>query len=395
VSGLGSVLDQLAAEPVDGLVVSSEELAGLLVARARLEGELLRRLRVWDGEQGWAGDGALSPTGWLIHHSGLLPGTARRLVHAAHRLGEAPLTLAGLCAGRLSADQAQILARASTAPCTARFQTDEPFLVEQALKLNAAQLAWVVRRWRDHAETEADLEAGDPGHQGRHLHASLTLDGTVAVDGELDPEGGATVLAALEAAMHADRDVPGEPARSRPQRRADALGTICRHYLDTASLPTCGGERPHLAVFVDLPVLTGIGPGRCETDHGLPLPAAVVHQLACDAGIHPIFTRGRSEILDLGRRTRVISAALRRAVVARDRHCRFPGCDRPAGWCDVHHLKHWIHGGRTALDNTLLLCRRHHRLLHHNWTLTGTPTTPVFTRPDGTQLHDTRAGPAP
>jgi hypothetical protein len=393
VGGLGSVVDQLAAERVDGAVVSSEELAGLLVARARLEGELLRRLRVWDNQQGWACDGALSPTGWLIHHGGLLPGTARRLVGIAHRLGEAPLTAAGLRAGRLSADQAQVLARASTAPCTARFQADEAFLVDQASKLNAAQLACVVRRWREHAEADVDL--GEPGYEGRHLHVSTTLDGTVAVDGTLDPETGATVLAALDAAIEADRDVPGEPARSRPQRRADALGTICRHYLDTANLPTCGGDRPHLAVMIDLPALTGTGPGRCQTENGLPLSPTTIRQWACDAGLHPIFTRGPSEILDLGRRTRVISAALRRAVVARDRHCRFPGCDQPASWCDVHHIRHWLNGGPTCLANVMLLCRRHHRLLHHEWTLSGTPTAPVFTRPDGTQLHNTRAGPAP
>jgi hypothetical protein len=394
--GLTSALDGLRGEPLDGDVVSSQDNVSLLVARARLEGELLRRLRVWDTHSRWAADGALSATAWLAHQGGLRASTARGLLSLAHRLANAPLTAAGLGAGVLTPDQACLLAHASSSPCTAAFQAAEGWLIDQARRLSVEQLGVLVQRWRERAEAQASLDADvDAGFAGRHLHASITFDGTVAVDGELDPDTGAVVVTALNAAMEADRDVPGEPARPRPQRRADALGVICRHYLDTAALPRGGGERPHLGVIVDLAGLTGPGPGHCVTDSGVAVSAGTVRQWACDAGVHPIFTRGPQEILSLGRRTRIISPALRRALTVRDRHCRFPGCDRPASWCDVHHLRHWLHGGRTDLPNLMLLCRRHHRLLHHGWTITGTAIDPVFTRPDGMVLSAIRAGPAP
>ena len=394
-SGLTSVLGGLAAERLDGDVVSGADLVELLVARARLEAELLRRIRVWDDHCVWSGDGALSPSGWLAHHGGLHPGTARRLVYLAHRLGDAPVTEAALQAGRLSVDQATALARASTAPCTVRFQADEQVLVDQAQALTVPQLQQVVRHWRTRAEAESsEVEVGaDPGFEGRQLHASVTWDATVALDGVLDPDSGAVVLAALDAAIDADRDQSGADTRSRPQRRVDALALICRHYLDTARLPVTGGERPHLAVTVDLGTLT-TGQGSGRSDHGVTLSAATARLLACDAAVHPILLRG-SQPLDIGRRTRTVPTAVRRALVVRDGGCRFPGCDRPPAWTDAHHITHWADGGATALANLILLCRRHHRLLHHGWTLTGTATKPTFTRPDGTRLERARAAPSP
>ena len=411
VGGLVQALDELATVRLDGDVVASADVGELLQARARLEAELLRRVRVWDDHRRWAAEGALSPSGWLTHHGGLSVVSARRLVALAHRLGDAPVTEAALQAGSLSVDQAVIVARASTAPCTARFQADEVLLVEQAQRLAVGQLPAVVRHWRQRAEADLGPVEADPGYTGRHLHASVSWEGTVVVDGVLDPADGAVVLAALEAAMAADRDVLGEPTRTRAQRRADALGVVCRHYLDTASLPVVGGERPHLAVTIDLERLDTHGGARGGrgggvvagwSDQGVGLPAAAVATLACDASVHPIFTRG-SEPLDIGRRSRTVPTGMRRALIVRDGGCRFPGCDRPPGRCDAHHVEHWLDGGVTALANLLLLCRRHHRLLHHGWTITGPARAPVFTRPDGTTLTApadltavaAHAGPAP
>jgi len=100
-------------------------------------------------------------------------------------------------------------------------------------------------------------------------------------------------------------------------------------------------------------------------------------------------TRGSSEPLDIGRRTVVVPGPMRRAVTIRDRHCRFPGCDRPPAWCDAHHVVHWAHGGVTALSNLVLLCRRHHRLVHEGqFRLELTDGKPSFRRPDGTMLED-------
>jgi predicted restriction endonuclease len=99
---------------------------------------------------------------------------------------------------------------------------------------------------------------------------------------------------------------------------------------------------------------------------------------------------GRSEPLDVGRRSPVVSAAIRRAVIVRDRHCRFPGCVRARAWCDAHHVVHWADGGRTALQNLVLLCRRHHGMVHRSggFGLELLEGRPVFRRPDGSILED-------
>ena len=99
---------------------------------------------------------------------------------------------------------------------------------------------------------------------------------------------------------------------------------------------------------------------------------------------------GGSEPLELGRMTRVPSAAQRRAVILRDRHCRFPGWDRPPAWGDVHHITHWPDGGRTDLCNLILLCRRHHTMCHARggFGLAVEDGRPVFRRPDGSILED-------
>jgi hypothetical protein len=84
----------------------------------------------------------------------------------------------------------------------------------------------------------------------------------------------------------------------------------------------------------------------------------------CDSALHRVLTTGRSTILDYGTATRTIPAPLFNALVIRDRHCRFPGCDRPTHWCQGHHIRFWDHGGPTQLANLVLVCARHHHLLH-------------------------------
>ena len=141
---------------------------------------------------------------------------------------------------------------------------------------------------------------------------------------------------------------------------------------------------------VDVQALRDGRGGMIELDHVGPVKHEVGRRLACDASIRRVVMAGPSEPLDVGRRTPVISPAMRRAVIARDPSCRFPGCDRPHTWCDGHHIVHWADGGPTALPNPLLLCRRHHRMVHHpgGFRLELTNGRPVFRRPDGSVLED-------
>jgi Domain of unknown function (DUF222)/HNH endonuclease len=150
------------------------------------------------------------------------------------------------------------------------------------------------------------------------------------------------------------------------------------------------GERPHVTVTVDLETLSGKPGGVSELDHVGPIHPETARRLACDASVSRIITRGRSEPLDVGRRSPVVPASLRRAVVARDGYCRFPGCDRPHSWCDAHHVVHWADGGATRLSNLLLLCRPHHRLVHEalGFRVDVCDGHPRFSRYDGTPLQD-------
>jgi hypothetical protein len=152
--------------------------------------------------------------------------------------------------------------------------------------------------------------------------------------------------------------------RTTSQRRADALGDLARDALEGSASPIVGGERPHINVHVDIPALRGNPGGLHETADGFVLDPFAVSQLACDASVTRIVFGPNSEVLDVGRKTRVVPAGLRRAVVARDRHCIAPGCGRSAKWCDVHHIVAWSEGGETVIHNLCLLCRYHHTQVH-------------------------------
>jgi hypothetical protein len=216
---------------------------------------------------------------------------------------------------------------------------------------------------------------------------SPTLDGMVRVDGDLDPETGQTLITALRSVLDTEARV-AQDARSSAQRRADALAEICWRYLDAGDRPMVAGERPHVTVTVDLEALEGRVGRRCELDDVGPITPETARRWACDASVARVVTIGGSQPLDVGRRTPAVPPALRRAVTIRDEHCRFPGCDRPHAWCDAHHIRHWADGGPTALTNLMLLCRQHHRLLHHGFSVELVDGRPRFSRPDGTPLED-------
>jgi len=117
-----------------------------------------------------------------------------------------------------------------------------------------------------------------------------------------------------------------------------------------------------------------------------PITAESARRIACDSSLTRVVTRGRSEVLDIGRKTSVVSAAMRRALIARDGGCAFPTCDRPHAWCDAHHVVHWADGGETKLSNLILLCRPHHRLAHLGFSVEMISGQVTFRRPDGTVI---------
>ncbi|WP_343987463.1 HNH endonuclease signature motif containing protein, partial [Pseudonocardia aurantiaca] len=161
------------------------------------------------------------------------------------------------------------------------------------------------------------------------------------------------------------KPLTGEDERSAAERQAEALAEVCGHMLDHGDLPHTGGGRPHLNVLVRLEDLEN----RCRAavlDFGGTVTPESLRMLACDAAVVPVVMGGKGQPLDVGRLTRTIPDGLRRAVVARGGGCEFPGCGRPPSWSEVHHIVGWQEGGPTALHNLAMLCRLHHRLLHHS-----------------------------
>jgi hypothetical protein len=145
-----------------------------------------------------------------------------------------------------------------------------------------------------------------------------------------------------------------------------------------------------VAVTVDYQFLTQ-ALGAAVTDTGQRLSAATARRLACDARILPVVLGGAGQILDVGRARRLASGPLRRALHIRDRGCAFPDCDRPPRWTDAHHITAWTDGGATNLDNLVLLCGYHHRLIHHptaGWRIRlGTDRHPDFIPPASIDPH--------
>jgi Domain of unknown function (DUF222)/HNH endonuclease len=390
-SELRSALEAFQAEDLAGMPDAGVEegFAELQRAREILEAERLRWLAELDRRRPYLRDGYLSTSSWFAQQFRLAHSAAAGDVRLARALDAMPQTRKAVASGEVSSSVARVLATAREAdPET--FAESESLLLDAARRHSVRDLQRVVGYWRAAAQDMRDpkLEPDDL-HARRRLHASPTVFGMVRLDGDLDPEAGETVITALRAYLDAELRSPDPEDRRTPaQRRADALYEMCRQWMDLADRPAVRGERPHVTVMVDIEALRGAPGGRAEAEHTGPITPKAARRWACDAALTRVLATGRSEPLDVGRKTPVVPAAIRRGVIVRDRHCTFPGCDRPPGWCDAHHVLHWADGGPTSLANLILLCRRHHRLVHQGFGVEMTGGRPVFRRPDGTVLVD-------
>ena len=152
--------------------------------------------------------------------------------------------------------------------------------------------------------------------------------------------------------------------RSASTRLAQALTTVLADYLTAGTGPVQGGERPHVTMTIGYDALTGqLGPATLDAT-GVTVPPATARRLLCDCDLIPAVLGSAAEPLDIGRATRTWPTGIRRAVTLRDGGCVFPGCDRPARWCDIHHITFWVNGGPTSVENGCCLCGFHHTLIH-------------------------------
>jgi hypothetical protein len=369
------------AEAADAALwsVADAELAGLVVAAGRLvaraQGLLLRLVGEADAREALTAGGATSSAAFLRHRLRLSPSEAAACAKTARATRTvAAATGAACAAGRVTAGQAGVICRAvGELPAGPVRGRAERTLLEQAATYDPVVLGRLGRRIAAHVDPDAG-EAAEAAalaqaeeQAARRVELSLSPDGEGGswLRGRLDAEGTVVVRAALDP-LSAPRPctAQGPDVRSAGRRRGEALIEVCRRVLAGGTLPATGGDRPLVVVTVPLATLRGaVGAGTLED--GTPISAAAARRLACDAAILPAVLGGASQPLDLGRTRRLFTGPLRRALVLRDRGCAFPGCDRPPGWCEAHHIRHWADGGPTTLANGVLLCGAHHRLVEH------------------------------
>ena len=358
--------------------------------------QLLVLIRAFDEREGW--EGCQSCAHWLNWRTGLKLGAAREKVRVARALGVLPLLSDAMQRGQISYSKVRALTRVAT-------PANERRLLDFALCAPASYVERLARAWR---RVDRATEATDDQRRQtrRHINTWVDDDGMVVIRGRLSPEVGAVVRRALEAASDRLRTevAPADAAEtSTVQRQADALGLVAECALAADLDRGTAGDRYQVVLHVEADTLqadaraptshvsaetsshavgsTGrgcpdaggrpvaatsssrmAGHAALEDGDGLRVSAETSRRVACDAAVVVLQHAPDGAILDVGRKTRTIPPALRRALQTRDRQCRFPGCH--ARRCDAHHVQHWADGGATRLDNLVLLCRRHHRAVH-------------------------------
>ena len=374
-------------DAIQGLEVPVHDAAllDLVRLRDRLDARVAEAVGDYDASQLWGFDGSASMAGWLQRHAKTTARDAKRLVVTAQRVRRCPSVRAAWEEGRLTSGQVDVIVANVSEDTVELFAEHEAELVERLIPLRMADLARAMQAWAERAK--AALATGDdppPDEPQRSAHLSPLLDGRGRLDADLDPEGFEVASAALRIAE--TKDGPLDEPRTPAQRRGDALVDILRFYLDHQREKLGGRRRPHVNVVIDLADLQRKGGGR--TLDGTPLDGATLRRMCCDADVHRVVTDGRSSILDYGRATRTIPPAVYTSLVLRDLGCRFPGCTRPARFTEGHHIWHWEDGGPTCLSNLVLLCSRHHHVVHQRgWELKLLPSGTVeVTDPRG-QVH--------
>ena len=288
---------------------------------------------------------------------------------------ELPETAAALAAGHLGAWQLRVIIETLAAlpvsvPEPARAQV-EADLARYGRDFAPRALRTIAQRIVATLDPDGPEPGGDDPAAGSPVRGELWLrdrrDGRLGLEGWLAPEHGAMVRSLIEQLAAPSRNTEaadGVPdSRTVPQRHADALIELCERARASAEFPTSGGEPAHLTVLIDWEALRA-GIGAATLDDGQLITATDARRLACDCRVIPVVLGADSEPLDVGRASRTTPRSIRRALIARDRRCCFPGCHRPPQFCDAHHVRHWVDGGDTSVGNCCLLCPMHHQQVH-------------------------------
>lgn len=345
---------------------------------SRSQRELLRVIAQLDLAEAWRGDGAHDMAHWLTMRHGISDWKARRWIAAGHALEQLPRISEAFASGELGIDKVVELTRFATAET-------EGGLVTWAVGVSSGCI-----RHRADLELRRRIDEIADVERDRTLSWWYFDDGKrFALEAELPAAQGAVVARALDRLA---REVPVMPGEAGPihtsARRADALVGLCSGPGGAAD----PSERATVVVHASLEALQDRS-SSCEIEGGPVIPTSAAHRLLCGGTMQVVIEDQTGEPIRLGRSTREPSAWMMRQLRYRDHECRFPGCGSRR-FTQAHHVVWWRHGGRTDLDNLILLCFFHHRLVHeYGWRVRRGPDGSTrWWRSDGTAY---RAGPGP
>ncbi|KQS71330.1 HNH endonuclease signature motif containing protein [Modestobacter sp. Leaf380] len=397
-SELRSAVDALAADDLHALTdgVLLERTAEIVQTINRLQAELVRTVRHGDVIGAAEREGLKTMQSLLRGHHHYSPGAAAAVVQAGRVLEHLPHLEAAFAEGAVTAAQVGVVADALR-------PRDIAAAEEQGIDLDAFDRAWTeVARTLPHAKlglaVQAFANALDPDGpepdptENRSLTFSHRPDGSGSGRFDLDAVGFEKAMAAIESIVQADR--PLGDVRNRAQQQGDAFVQLCDNALAQGGLPFLRTVKPHVLVTINIEDLVDPATGRdtATTGFGATISAARARWVACDSAVTRIVMGPDGLPLDIGRTKRVVPPHVRRAVEERDGHCVFAGCFNPTHWCDVHHVLEWVlDQGDTSLDNSALLCERHHTKVHHGFRVERDDGAPPGRRwrthrPDGTEI---------
>jgi uncharacterized protein DUF222 len=327
-----------------------------------LEGDFAYEARHVQETGAHLADGSATVVTWISRLCAMSVSSAADRLCVGTQLEALPKVAAALRSGEIGYQSASLLCHLRDQLGDKRELFDENEMLDLARKHSVASLRYLCRYARHCADPDGFFNDAEADYLRRELHISQMSDGMHAIDGVLDPVGGAALRTALESL--AKRLGPDDD-RTHKQRMADAVAELAHHAMDEGRLPKRNGVKPHVTVTTTLDGLKNeVGAPAADIELSLPISTRTLERLACDCTISRVLLAD-SMVIDVGKATRVVSAPTRRALRVRDRGCRWPGCDRQVNWSTPHHIIAWsTRRATTNLHNLVLLCFYHHRLVH-------------------------------
>lgn len=322
----------------------------------------------------WAKDNYLSGRTAVVHETGLSRRSVDADLSAAKVLRRYPRFMDGLASGKINSDHVKVLAPLMGDNYVEFFDGDNTMLFDVACTLPASQFLNVVRHWKNMVDAvRRDDTDEQVAFESRKLFFDELADGQYFIHGQFDAIGGMIIKKALEQVTQKlwnQAQTSSHHEYSPSQMRADALVELSQNFVadKTQSTPALSAD-----IVIDV---VDIVPGSTTADFLKRMiekqaPMVSTHtknqlkQILCDCELSvPI--KLETGQYDLGRKVRTAPVYLKKQLVLETGTCSIKGCVTPAKWCDAHHVKHWVDGGKTSLDNLVLLCRRHHTITHQN-----------------------------